>query len=163
MKRFYCGIDPGLSGAIAVLDDAGLIIDAIDMPLLTLGTRHVLDLTQLKHSVQLLLPCRERCHVALEKVNAMPGQGVTSMFRQGEAYGIMQGLLAMAGYPVTLVGSYDWKRTMMAGMPKEKDASRIRCSQLWPTETGRWQRKKDHGRCDALLIAEWLRRQEGGG
>ena len=155
---YYCGIDPGLSGAIALLSTTGKIVDVHDLPILQVGAKRVLDLAVLRT----LLPVVNDTPVAIERVAAMPGQGVTGMFRLGEVYGMLQGMLAMGRYRVSLVTPQAWKKVMMAGMPKDKDASRQRCSQLWPDNAQLWRRKKDHGRCDALLLAEWLRRQEGG-
>ena len=97
-------------------------------------------------------------HVGLEKVHAMPGQGVTSMFSMELGYGMWLGLLAAFDIPHTLVTPQAWKKVMMSGMGKEKDASRIRALQLYPHLSNDLKLKKHHGRADALLIAEYIKR-----
>ena len=101
-------------------------------------------------------------HVALEKIHSMPGQGVRSMFSMGEGYGLWKGIIMTLGDPMILVTPQAWKKVMMQGMGKEKDASVLRASELFPhiadqlvTPRGR----KLNGRADALLIAHWCRRQ----
>ena len=98
-------------------------------------------------------------HVALEKVHSMPGQGVRSMFSMGEGYGIWKGIITALGYPLHLITPQEWKKEMMGGMGKEKDASRLKAMQLFPKIADQLQLKKDHGKADALLIAEYLRRK----
>jgi len=93
---------------------------------------------------------------ALEKVHAMPGQGVTSMFSFGEGYGVWQGILAGLQIPFDLVAPQTWKKHTMRDCSKEKGASMVKALQLYPQADIRL--KKHHGRADALLIAEYLRR-----
>jgi hypothetical protein len=40
-------------------------------------------------------------------------------------------------------------------VPPGKDGSRLRASELMPSYSERWRRKRDHGRSDASLIALW--------
>lgn len=169
MSLYYCGIDPGLSGALAVLDHAGSILHVADLPTLLVGKTRMLDLS----SIRTLLPNRETSRVTLEKVDVRPAvgknkdgtvrkQGIVSSGRFMRATGQIEGMLAMGGYSVELVTPQAWKKVMMAGMAKEKDASRLRCSQVWPDMAALWRHKKDHHRCDALLLAEYLRRIDKG-
>lgn len=156
MKKII-GIDPGFSGAIAVLDPANDRTHVYDMPTLESGKRTEINLAQL---VEIL---RSECRfdnggvlVVLEKVGAMPKQGVSSTFRFGEGYGAIKGILAALAVPYELSTPQAWKRVMMNGMPKEKDASRLRAIQLFPDVD--LSLKKHHGRADALLLAEYARR-----
>ena len=98
--------------------------------------------------------------IGIEKIHSMPGQGVASMFSMGEGFGIWQGILQAFFMPTTFITPQAWKKALMAGMPKEKDASRIRAIQLFPSVAEELKLKKHHGRADALLIAEFLRRQQ---
>ena len=106
-------------------------------------------------------------HVCLEKVNAMPGQGVTSQFSLGEGYGIWKGIIGSVAYDpfskvsLTLVHPATWKKELMKGMGKEKDASVVRVLQLYPHTAHYFTKKKDHDRADALLLAEYIRRIDG--
>ena len=64
--------------------------------------------------------------------------------------------------PYTLVTPQRWKKELMDGMPKDKDSSRVVAIRLFPTFATELKLKKHHGRADALLIAEYLRRKEQG-
>jgi crossover junction endodeoxyribonuclease RuvC len=94
----------------------------------------------------------------VEKVHSMPGQGVRSMFTMGVGYGAWLGLLAGLQIPTTLVMPQRWKKVMLADQGQDKDASRLRAIQLFPTEAEYFTRKKDDGRAEAALIAEYGRR-----
>lgn len=99
--------------------------------------------------------------VAIEKQQAMPKQGVVSMFGLGRGYGIWEGLIAARYWPYTLVRPQKWKAELLDGTKKDKPAARIRAGQLFPlAELGK---RKDNGRSDALLIAEYARRTMGDG
>lgn len=139
------GIDPGISGAIAI-EQAGFFI-VYDMPIMAgTGKRQQVNAAEL---VKLIKPYSENCMAYLEQASSMPKQGVSSMFSFGCSYGIIQGVLAALSIPVIIVSPRMWKKR--AGIiGKEKDAARALAQQLYPSaELGR---KKDIGRADALLI-----------
>ena len=149
------GIDPGITGAIAILKDDLTCIEVIDMPAMALGVNH-----QQVNAAELakIIAYRARktdvseTSVFLEQVNAMPGQGVTSMFNFGMSYGIVIGVCAALGFPLVLVRPTAWKK--IAGLiGKPKDAARTLAQQLYPELD--LARKKDVGRADALLIARF--------
>jgi crossover junction endodeoxyribonuclease RuvC len=73
------------------------------------------------------------------------------VFAFGKGYGIVLGVLAAHGVPVTLVAPAVWKRAL--GVLKAKDAARARASQLLPQCAGQWPLKKDHGKAEAALLA----------
>jgi crossover junction endodeoxyribonuclease RuvC len=87
----------------------------------------------------------------LERVNAMPGQGVTSVFSFGRSTGIVEGILAAYDIPTTLVTPQAWQKAV--GQRAGKDGSRERAMQLFPAQADLFQRKRDDGRSDAALIA----------
>ena len=87
----------------------------------------------------------------LERVNAMTGQGVTSVFSFGRSSGIVEGVLAAYDIPTTLVTPQAWQKVV--GQRAGKDGSRERAMQLFPAQADLFQRKKDDGRSDAVLIA----------
>ena len=156
------GIDPGLEGAIAYLVEGHRLIESsirvVDTPTTKDGTHRV----YLPQEMRRLLaePTQGlRCHVFIEKVHSMPKQGVASSFNFGVGFGLWQGLIAGLGLPVTFVTPQRWMKDMMAGMQRGKDSSIVRAQELFPDAP--LSRKKDHGRADALLIAEWGRRQLG--
>jgi len=95
--------------------------------------------------------------VAVEKAGTMPRQGISSSGRFMHGHGLWMGILAALKIPHQIVSPQRWKQVTLDGMGKDKDASRMRAQQLFPHID--LSLKKHHGRADALLIAEWLRRQ----
>jgi hypothetical protein len=79
----------------------------------------------------------------------MPGQGVRSMFTCGLGLGVWLGILAAVALPHTRIRPHIWKKAL--GLGQDKEASRLRAMQLFPSAELR--RKKDHGRAEALLLA----------
>jgi len=147
----YLGIDPGITGGIALLslDGKDLILEAMPtMPAPTAGKRMV-DAAGL---ARLLRPYPDLV-AAVEHVGAMPGQGVTSMFSFGQSYGTALGALGALGIGYTLVRPQLWKKfhgITSAG----KDGALGVVARRWPE---RILKKTEHGLADALLIADWLR------
>jgi crossover junction endodeoxyribonuclease RuvC len=87
----------------------------------------------------------------VEKVGAMPGQGVSSMFSFGRSVGIIEGVLAALQVPTTFITPQAWQKAI--GAAKGKDGSRQRCMELFPRDSHLFARVKDDGRADAVLIA----------
>jgi crossover junction endodeoxyribonuclease RuvC len=149
------GIDPGITGAIAIIDDDG--VSVVDTPTIEVqkGGKGKMSKTEfLPSEMAEILREAGPGHIFIEAVHAMPGQGVTSMFGFGVGYGVWLGIIAALNLPHTKVTPQAWKKEIMKGMP-DKDASRIRAQEMFPELTGLLARKKDHGRADALLIAAY--------
>lgn len=146
------GIDPGISGALALLEEDGTISDYVDMPVMALmGKRNQVNAAELGKIIKLWTNGIS-CTAYLERVSAMPGQGVSSMFGFGVSYGIVQGVLAALGIPVVMVTPQCWKkRAGLTGKPK--DMARTLAQQLYPL--AELSRKRDIGRADAILIARF--------
>lgn len=145
------GIDPGNTGAIAALNDAYTLIDVVDMPLMANGKKQQVNASKLAGIIFDFAGYLEAT-VYLERVHAMPGQGVTSMFNFGMGYGVLQGVIATIGLPVMMVTPHSWKKK--AGLlGKDKDNARTLAQQLYPGAP--LGRKKDIGRADAILIARF--------
>lgn len=154
--RLTIGIDPGQTGCLAVLAD-GAFEAFIDMPTMPRpaggsqisGSELATALREIRsrHAGTSVLAC-------LEAVSAMPGQGVSSMFRFGEGFGVVQGVLAALGIPVVMVHPARWKKAL-ALTGKDKDVARTLAMQRFPTAAAQLTRKKDVGRADAVLIAQW--------
>ncbi len=149
------GIDPGLDGAIAFLGDKLELERIEDMPTMaSTGSRRQVNAAELARIMSDDISPRDVRVVYLERVSAMPGQGVSSMFSFGCSYGIVMGVLAALQLPVELVTPQSWKKR--AGLTgKEKDAARTMGQMLYPGAL--LARKKDIGRADALLIARYGR------
>lgn len=141
------GIDPGFSGAIAVIDgNSNKILSLHDMPTLK-GDKNYLNINALKD----ILNEHKIDYAYLEHAQAMPKQGVVGMFRYGEVFGVIQGILHALRVPYELVKPQVWKKAIMSGMEKSKDSSIWKAEQLFPEFI--CKRKKDHGKAEALLIA----------
>ncbi|KPL07307.1 hypothetical protein AMJ86_04745 [bacterium SM23_57] len=100
-------------------------------------------------------------HIFLEKVSAMPGQGVTGMFRFGQNLGQWQGILAGLGYDYTMVTPQVWKK--QAGLIKAAKGDSVELARtLWPDSTDFKYKTADEGRAEAALIARygWLQLNE---
>jgi crossover junction endodeoxyribonuclease RuvC len=148
-------IDPGLSGAIAVFrytDHA--LVDVIDMPTHEL-TRNGKAKRQVSASgLAGIFNAHKPHHVVVEKVSAMPGQGVTSMFSFGRSFGLIEGIVAAFEIPATYVMPSVWTKGIGRGLGK--DASRARACELYPAHQKQFARVKDDGRADAVLIGAWF-------
>jgi crossover junction endodeoxyribonuclease RuvC len=147
------GIDPGLSGAIAVLDLSNKLLAVHDMPTTTIRSGKS-DKRQLSEAMlSSLVKQTNAQHSYLEFVSARPGQGVASMFNFGVGYGAIRGVLAGLGVPMSTVTPAKWQRDL--NLAKGKDANRARAAQLFPEFAYLFSRVKDDGRADAALIAWW--------
>jgi crossover junction endodeoxyribonuclease RuvC len=129
----YIGIDPGLSGAIAIIDNGD--IRFFDTPVLEIvrgkskkreyNVNSMADfIIHESHSSSTV-----EIKVGLEKTHSMPGQGVRSMFSMGEGFGIWKGIIAARQLSLELITPQAWKKAMMSGMGKDKDASRQKALQ----------------------------------
>jgi crossover junction endodeoxyribonuclease RuvC len=148
------GIDPGLSGAVAIINGTDSLI-VIDMPTMTVE-RNGKAKRQVSASelADIFSPYdSSKCHVYVEKVSAMAGQGVTSVFSFGRSFGMIEGILAAFKLPVTYVAPATWVKAV--GRGQGKDASRARAMELFPNNQADFKLKKWDGRADAALIAYW--------
>lgn len=162
--RLVLGIDPGLSGAMALLDPrgSGELLDAWDLPVLAVGRKRELDEQAINRQLRSLRD-QHPILAVIEDVHAMPKQGVSSSFRFGYGYGVLRGALAALEIPYELVTPQRWKRSVLTGLPKEKDAARAFVRRRWPEKADVFARVKDHGRADATCIALWAARHAAEG
>lgn len=143
----YIGIDPGKDGALAFIEPepVGISVYPFDE-----GT--YAELLQSASGFS--------CRCCLERVGAMPGQGVTSMFKFGENFGFIQGLLSAFYIPYELVTPQKWKKEFQ--ITGDKNSSIAVCKRLFPEVNLRKSDRcrKDHdGMAEALLMAEYARRR----
>ena len=148
--RIVLGVDPGLSGALARLTASG-DLTIWDMPVLQVErngrVRRDLDLAVLVATIR----HADATEAWLERVGAMPGQGVSSMFAFGRAVGQVEAVITACALPLSLVTPQVWKRSLT--VPAGKDAARLRASQLMPAYAAEWRLAKHDGRAEAALIA----------
>jgi len=141
------GIDPGLSGALVILDD-GQAIEWMRMPTYIVGKSNRVN----GAAVASFINKSKIDRAVIELVHSFPGQGVTSMFTFGHACGTIMGVLSALEIPVSVITPQEWKKR--AGLiGKDKDASRSKALELWP----HWRvlDKKGEGQAmaDAALMA----------
>lgn len=148
------GIDPGKRGAIAVLDEKG----AVTHLELLKSTNTLIDL------LDLFANDNDSLVVGLEKAASRPGQSISAMFNYGAGWGELMGVLKYAKVPFTLIPPPAWCKNMHVGTDsklKAKERSLQAAQRLFPNvdlTEGRGTKPHD-GKFDALLIAEYLRRQ----
>jgi len=151
------GIDPGISGSICFFNE-GKIIDVVEMPTMIEGKKNKKQV----NGSQIFNEISERIKeidkkdikVVIEQVSAMPGQGVTSMFNFGQAYGILKGICSSMQLPMYFVRPTKWKKYFNL-INSEKDASRTKAIEIFPYFASKLSRKKDSNKADAILIASF--------
>ena len=149
------GVDPGLSGAIAILVN-NKVINIFDMPVMPEGKKNKrqLNSAQLVKLLKDNISKNEEVSVVVEQVNAMPGQGVTSMFNFGQTFGAIKGVCAALGLPIFFVRPSKWKKHFEL-INSSKDASRTKAIEMYPSLSKNLTKKKDVNKSDAILIARF--------
>lgn len=154
MKIKIIGIDPGASGAIALLDPETGALIVEDMPTVSM---RVSGKNRNRVSEPMLADIIRGWHLTsdlfalVEEVNAMPKQGVSSTFTFGRAFGVVTGVLSGVGVPFETIRPQQWKSELK--LTKGKDAARAYAARLFPNDAGLFRRKMDDGRAEAALIA----------
>jgi crossover junction endodeoxyribonuclease RuvC len=152
------GIDPGLSGAIAVLEN-NKVLNIFDMPVMPEGKKNKRQLNSallvnlIKENID--LEEEEEVSVVVEQVNAMPGQGVTSMFNFGQTFGAIKGVCAALELPIFFVRPSKWKKHFEL-INSSKDSSRTKAIEMYPKLSNQLSKKKDVNKSDAILIARFF-------
>lgn len=160
-KRLIIGVDPGITGALALVQQIGaqtLLMAVKDMPVAQFRAGKAMKSHVIPTQVVGLLkewidpaPLDMPVDVFIEEVHAMPGQGVTSMFRFGHVAGLLEGVVAGLGLRLHKTPPREWQA--IARVRKDPDAGRHRASELFPNLSAAFTRKMDHNRADAALIA----------
>ena len=150
------GIDPGVSGAISVLENKK-IIEVYEMPTMIDGKKNKKQVngSQVTNIIKERLNGDNEIIVVVEHVNAMPGQGVTSMFNFGQSFGVIKGICSALSLPIYFVRPSKWKRYFNL-IKTNKDASRTKVIEAYPEISSKLYRKKDSNKADAILIARYF-------
>tara|TARA_B100001989_G_C24357635_1_gene372855 strand:+ start:51 stop:542 length:492 start_codon:yes stop_codon:yes gene_type:complete len=150
------GIDPGLSGAIAILEN-NKVIKIFDMPVMAEGKKNKKQLNnaQLVNILKSNIKNNVEISVVVEQVNAMPGQGVTSMFNFGQTFGAIKGVCAALDLPIFFVRPSKWKKYFEL-INSSKDSSRTKVIEMYPSIADQLTKKKDVNKSDAILIARFF-------
>jgi crossover junction endodeoxyribonuclease RuvC len=139
--------DAGLSGGGGILNPKGEILSIFDLPTIGDGAQRRIDAANLADLVREHGPY---AFAIVEQVSARPGQGVSSMFRFGQAYGTILGVIGALAVPVRHVSPARWKKAL--GLNSDGEASRARAIETWPTRADLFSRKRDHNRAEAALL-----------
>jgi crossover junction endodeoxyribonuclease RuvC len=150
------GIDPGLSGAIAILEN-NKVVGIYDMPVMAEGKKNKrqLNSAQLVNIIKDNIYTKEEITVVVEQVNAMPGQGVTSMFNFGQTFGAIKGVCAALNLSIFFVRPSKWKKHFEL-INSSKDSSRTKVIEMYPSLSRQLSKKKDVNKSDAILIARFF-------
>jgi len=139
------GIDIGFSGGLAFYNEEELITHR--MPIYKVKKGNALDVKKLSDIIKSDIPD----HVYIEKAMMMPVSGKIAYQKLGQQEGAITGILCALDIPYTIVAPATWKKVMKC--PKDKDASRMRASQLLPAYAHCWDKKCLDGIAEASLIA----------
>ncbi len=149
-EKAYVGIDPGKTGAAAIITPDGIgIMDYTD------PVKVSEQFKEWQSDYDLFC--------VLEKVWAMPvggrRQGASSMFKFGENFGIYQGILSAFSIPFFLVTPRNWQKGMLPNSDETTKKRSLRhARQLYPSIATKFlKRQKDHNRADAILIATYAK------
>ncbi len=144
------GVDPGASGALALLvDDRLLWVE--DTPTLSVR-RGKTDKAEVNgYELGRLLEGKALDVAAIELVGGMTKQSASAAFNFGRAAGVVEGVLKARGLRVELMAPMTWRTVVR--LRGGKDDSRAMAIRLWPEHAHRFARKKDDGRAEAALIA----------
>ena len=150
------GIDPGLSGAVAILEN-NKVINIFYIPVMTEGKKNKRQLNSalLVSLIKKNTVNQDEVVVVVEQVNAMPGQGVTSMFNFGQTFGALKGICAALELPIFFVRPSKWKKHFEL-INSSKDASRTKVIEMYPKLSNQLSKKKDVNKSDAILIARFF-------
>jgi crossover junction endodeoxyribonuclease RuvC len=145
------GIDPGVKGGLAVVHNAegfNVLVDCIDIPVIGSGAKERVDAAAIRDFVHQHKPA-----IALiERAQAMPSQGASSGFKYGRAVGAIEAAISLCAIPIEIIEPSVWKRFWhLPG--KDKESARQKAMQLFPHSHRLLNRKRDHGRAEAALIA----------
>lgn len=146
------GIDPGKTGAFALLDSYGELLEVRDMPCVG---KHVsiVDVARIFNDWTVGMLAFEPATCVIENVYSSPQMGVASAFSFGRSKGIVETGAAMSDCRIVYVTPAKWKRDMT--LNKDKGKARQLAMERWPKHRDLFKRVKDDGRAEAALIGLW--------
>ena len=144
------GIDPGNSGALALLSDDGGLLAVADMPVLADGTKNrvTVNAPLLADLIRRWSPANAFC----EYVGARPTDAKVAAFAFGRCRGVIEGTLGAIGVPVAMITVPAWRRAVGLQPGATKDMARSEAIRRWPAEANLFARHRDDGRAEACLI-----------
>lgn len=154
--RWFLGIDPGLTGALAFYDPLTGGLEIADMPTHKIRRngkqRQRLDLGSLANILDNYAK-DVKCAI-IEEVGAMPKQGVSGVFNFGFNAGCAEMAVAANFISYQLVRPQVWKKRL--SVPRDKNEARRYASRIFPKHANDWPLVKHDGRAEAALLAHYL-------
>jgi hypothetical protein len=146
------GIDPGITGGIAIVTDSG--IELYDMPVMVHPWAKNKKLVDGFAFMELLQKYAgdSSVRVTIELVHSMPKQGIVGAFTFGQVTGAVIAVVQAMGFSLNMISPQKWKGKCGL-INHDKDASRILAIQMYPQLAEKLKLKKHNGRSDALFIA----------
>ncbi|MCK9245234.1 MAG: hypothetical protein M0R74_15470 [Dehalococcoidia bacterium] len=142
--NYFVGIDPGQSGGLAILTSTEIV------NVIKFKDQTPADISDIFEYLLSYDTCA--MFAFIEKVHAMPKQGVTSTFKFGVSYGFLQGMLVAHKIPYDFVTPQKWQKELGCMSKGDKNITKQKAQQLYP------KMKITHAIADAILIAEYCRR-----
>lgn len=166
-KNLFIGIDPGLTGAIAVLDDSGKCLFLSDCPTEKKSVKIAVSPKGISQLMADIKKLKGKIHALLEEPIAMPkngrAMGVSSMLSYGRGVGVWEGALSSTGIEFDTVHPRVWKSKLLPSQRRDKSNSIKAAKKLFPDARKKLANRKHHGRAEALLIAYYLSTLFNGG
>lgn len=159
-KNYIVGIDPGFTGALAVLEiqleekgpNSWKLFDVHDMPVCSESISNDRPVVSGKDLAFLMNQMPQKpVFTVIEKVTASPQMGVTSAFRFGEGFGTVKGVFDGLGIRVISIVPQVWKAHYSLDSAKEK--SLLLARRIFPNRAHWFKLKQDHGKAEAALIS----------
>lgn len=167
-SRYVFGIDPGLKGGIACVDNlTGTVTLARPTPTQTdaASGKPTYDVNEMHLILSLCKNYPEECSVVIERQQAMPKQGVVSMFTTGFGYGIWTALIALTPIPISrkyVVRPADWQ-IILRGEDAKDDTKAKSIARVHRVFSGvdlcggnKLKRTPSDGIADAINIAHYV-------
>lgn len=153
MRPLVLGIDPGLSGAVAVLrGDSVELLE--DLPVVQFSNARIKNRIDAASLAEILRPFAGEIGLAVVgRTAARPGEAPSGSYSFGYTSGVIAGVLGTLQIPVTLPMPAVWKRAM--SLSPDKNLSRSRAIELYPAIAPKLSRIKDHDRAEAVLMARY--------
>lgn len=158
MSTIIVGIDPGLDGGLSTLikSDDGRIVHIKSEPMPTIGGAKGKRMISLAGVKNFLLEANPHI-VIMERVGAMPGQGVSSMWNFGHGVGVIEGIVFTLGLQTMFVLPQAWQKVVLKGLPKDMEKpSQLFCQRTFPNVDWRASercRTPHDGKTDACCLA----------
>lgn len=138
-KRYFIGVDPGASGSICAINESAF-------PVLTFALKDRTDV-DIKEALTMMMGAELPMSGVLERVHAMPKQGVSSTFKFGSSFGSLGAHLVWAGIRFELVSPHKWQQSLGCLSRGNKNVTKRKAQEMFPTL------RVTHAIADGLLLA----------